>query len=125
MITGHIDPKDLAEFNRDMKALRPKNLLRGEVDPMSARIIKKASKYAPPVAGSQRTGYLGNAWYRTLHGDDFEIGNLASYAGWVHGEEQTATHRRHGWKRLFEVAATEADKLYKRVEKRIKKSWHK
>ena len=49
---------------------------------------------------------LGKQWYvnRDLSAYTTEIGNRASYAKWVHGEEQNRYMPFLGWKRLRQVA---------------------
>lgn len=48
---------------------------------------------------------LGTQWNVKADSLDTKIGNRASYARWVHGE-QTQAHAMagHGWRKLFEVA---------------------
>lgn len=49
---------------------------------------------------------LGKQWYvKTVQGTGTEIGNRASYAQYVVGEEQARAMGRIGWKQLAEVAA--------------------
>jgi len=122
MIEAHIDPRQLAELNRDLKALRPENLVGPELDPMGRRVIKTAGVY-PRSVGYPRTGHLGRSWYHRLYGLDLTIGNLAVYAGYVHGEEQTARHKQTGWKRVFDVAMDEASKLLKKLEDKAVRIW--
>jgi len=123
MIKAEIRASDLAELKRDLKALQLKNLLRGELDPLGASIIQKAGAYPPPTANSRRTGRLGRSWQSKVWDMKLEVENYASYAGYVHGEEQTATHRATGWKRLFEVASTQTDKLMKKLSDKIDRIW--
>ena len=47
---------------------------------------------------------LGKQWYTKRDGIDMEIGNRASYAKWVHGDEQAEAMGRIGWKQLFKTA---------------------
>ena len=123
IITIKIDPNDLRELHKDLKALRPKKLIGRDLDPLGKSIIKMAGKYPPPVSTSRRTGKLGRSWYHTVFGLDLKIGNLATFAGYVHGEAQTQVHARHGWKRVFDVTVDEVDKLIKKLGKRIDKLW--
>ena len=122
MIEAQFDPRQLAELNRDLQALHPKKLVGPELDPMGRRIIKTAEVYPAPVGGI-RTGHLGRSWYHRLYGLDLTIGNLAVYAGYVHGEEQTARHAQTGWKRVFDVAVDEASKLLKKLEDKAVAIW--
>ena len=123
MIKAEIKASDLAELKRDLKALQLKNLLRGELDPLGASIIQKAGAYPPPTANSRRTGRLGRSWQSKVWGMNLEVENYAHYAGYVHGEEQTARHEQTGWKRLFGVAQTEAEKLMKRLSDKVGRIW--
>jgi hypothetical protein len=43
-------------------------------------------------------------YYVETHGTDITIGNRASYAGWVSGEEQARAMGAKGWRKLLEVA---------------------
>lgn len=122
MIEAHIDPKDLADLNRSLRALRPDRLIGPELDPMGRRVIRTAGKY-PGSIGSPRSGHLGRSWYHRLYGLDLTVGNLAHYAGYVHGEEQTARHKQTGWKRVLDVAMDEASKLIKKLEDKAVRIW--
>ena len=46
---------------------------------------------------------LGKQWYVKQIGLDTEIGNRASYARWVHGDEQASFMKPKGWRILTEV----------------------
>ncbi len=123
MIKIVYDEKQLKELMKDLKALHPKKLISRHLDPLGKSIIEIAGEYPPPVSTSKRTGRLGRSWYHRVFGLDLKIGNLASFAGYVHGEEQRVFHRQHGWKRLFEVAGDEMTKFIKRLEKKVDKLW--
>ena len=122
MIKSEIRPEDLAELRRDLKALEPKNLLRGKFNPLGKDIVKEVKPYPPPVDTS-RTGRLGRSWYYQTWGMNLEVKNYAHYAGWVQGEDQTTQHRNTGWKRLFEVAETQVDKMIAKISKEIDRIW--
>ena len=122
MISVEIDPDDLRELMKDLKALRPDNLVKPNLDPMGKKIIQIAGKYPPP-SGYPRTGHLGRSWIHQVFGLDLKIGNLASYAGWVHGQEQITVHRNRGWKRVFEVMEEQVSKLLDKIQKEIDKLW--
>jgi len=122
MIKVEINKRDLAELQRDLHVLRPKNLLRSEMEPFATSVIQEAGRYPPPV-GYPRTGHLKRSWYYTIHGVNAEIKNAASYAGWVHGEEQIDTHKKHGWKQVFDVATTQLEKMLDRLSKKVDKIW--
>lgn len=59
---------------------------------------------------------LGKQWYAQRTGADMRIGNRASYARWVHGEEQAKAMGRIGWKKLFETAKEKLDDIRKVYE---------
>ena len=81
------------------------------------RGVKYAS-YLKPTSEN-----LGKQWYRKVEGSSIRIGNRASYAKWVHGDEQAAHMGKgaripKGWKKLTDVAK---DKFT--TVKRIYQSW--
>lgn len=47
---------------------------------------------------------LGTQWAIESKGFRTKISNRASYAKWVHGDEQARAMERIGWKKLFDVA---------------------
>jgi hypothetical protein len=75
------------------------------------------SANAPPTPyyvrsqGTQYKSYLkhtseklGKQWYVRREAYSVKIGNRASYAKWVHGEEQARFMAPKGWKKLYETA---------------------
>jgi len=60
-------------------------------------IIAKNKKY--PVSEQ-----LGKQWYITFSGTQIEVGNRASYAEWLHGEDQANAMGGIGWRKIEEVA---------------------
>ena len=69
---------------------------------------------------------MGKKWYIRRTAAQVEIGNVASYAYRVHGEQQTALMKKFGWKKLEETAKkmqgrieliyqTQVDKLIARL----------
>jgi hypothetical protein len=58
---------------------------------------------------------LGTQWHvkRELSEYTTEIGNRASYAKWVHGEEQAHFMKPKGWRKLTEVATEKLGKITK------------
>ncbi len=123
MIKASFKPGQIKELHKDLDAMRPKKLLKRRLDPLAKEVIEHAGAYPPPVSGSQRTGHLRREWFYELHGLDAEIGNLASYAGYVHGDEQTSVHKRHGWKQIMDVAVDEVDNLIKKLMTKIGRMW--
>lgn len=63
------------------------------------------------IASSER---LGTQW-TVKRGSSFttEIGNRASYAKWVHGDDQAHFMAPKGWRKLKEVATENMDKITK------------
>jgi hypothetical protein len=47
---------------------------------------------------------LGTRWYVKSEGLKTQIGNSASYAHWVHGEDQASFMAPKGWKKLYDTA---------------------
>lgn len=113
---------DLAALNRDLEALKPKKLMRKHMNPLGKNIVHEVEQYPPPI-DNNRTGKLGRSWYYRTWGMNLDVGNVASYAGYVQGEKQTERHRRTGWKRLFEVAITQTEKLIDKVGREIDRIW--
>jgi hypothetical protein len=63
---------------------------------------------------------LGTQWYvRALGRTGAEIGNRASYARWVHGEEQATAMGKIGWKKLIDVAKDKTADIIKVFDKWI------
>ena len=67
---------------------------------------------------------LGKQWFVKRAGLGTRIYNRASYAKWVHGEEQAGAMDKIGWKKLYETAKekiSEIQKVYQRwVDKTLK-----
>ena len=122
MIEAHIDPRDLRELDADLKALMPKHLLKRYMDPLGRSIVDEASRYPPP-SGYPRTGHLGRSWYNRVYGLDLKVGNLARYAGYVVGDDQTNAAASIGWPRLRDVMTKRIDELLKKLEREIDRLW--
>ena len=56
---------------------------------------------------------LGKKWYVKPAGLGVKIGNPASYAKWVHGDEQANAMAKIGWKKLDEVAKGKTPRIKK------------
>ena len=62
---------------------------------------------------------LGKKWVRKVEGSSIRIGNVASYAKWVHGKDDQAQAMADiGWKKLFDVAKDKMPRI-----KRIYQGW--
>ena len=131
MIEAEIDPRDLLEFNLDMDALKAAELLKGELGPFAKSVGVFAGKYAPPVPESTyvRTGHLDRNWYyKLLDRLSVEVGNLAFYAGYVHGDIegydlQVPWHGEHGWRRLKEEGEKSLKAFMRKLEEKIERIW--
>ena len=131
MIEAEIDPHDLLEFNLDMDRLKTAELLEGELGPFAKSVGMFAGKYPPPVPESTyvRTGHLSESWYwRLLSPVSVEVGNLAFYAGYVHGDIegydlQVPWHGEHGWRRLKEEGEKSLVAFIRRMQEKIERIW--
>ncbi len=56
---------------------------------------------------------LGTKWNVTRRGFQTSISNPASYARWVHGEEQAAAMGAIGWKKLYDTAKKKLSRIQK------------
>lgn len=57
------------------------------------------------IGGRNTSEVMQKKWYdKTVSPWQAVVGNKASYADWVVGEQQAAVHRQHGWKKLADVA---------------------
>lgn len=122
MIEVKIKESDLRELQRDLKKIKPKNLLKGELNPLGRQIVQEAKQYPPPV-GYPRTGRLGRSWHYTTPRDTLEIKNYAEYAGYVQGEQQTSFHKAHGWKNIYNITKDKVSKFIDKIEKKIDNIW--
>jgi hypothetical protein len=54
---------------------------------------------------------LGTQWYVEKQGLGTVIGNRASYAHWVHGDDQASFMKPKGWRKLLDVAEEKREKI--------------
>ena len=73
----------------------------------------KYKSYLKPTSEKMRT-----LWYVKPQGLVTKIGNRASYAKWVHGDEQANAMAKIGWKKLTDVAKDKMPRI-----KRIYQGW--
>lgn len=66
-----------------------------------------------PEYNDYRSERLGTQWYTKQEGGTTYIGNRASYAPYVHGEEQAAKMGAKGWRKLLDVANEKIDRITK------------
>lgn len=141
-LTLEWDSADLARLQRALEKLDEEHLARPMYYEIGSTIHKAAGVYpawhdTPPYPyyirgrgtqfsasyNDQKSENLGKRWYVKVFPHYLLVGNAASYAGWVHGEEQTATHQSHGWKKLLETAKQELPGVIKKLEDRAQKLW--
>lgn len=63
---------------------------------------------------------LGTQWYVRSIGLGAAIGNRASYAQWVHGEEQATKMGEKGWRKLVDVAQDKIQAIQQVYDRWIK-----
>lgn len=119
------DQADWIGLNKAINGLLPENLLKPELEPMALSVVAELEPYPPPETDYQRTGFLGRSWYHQQFGLDMEIGNTASYAGYVQGPEQRDYHARRGWKTLFWVFASHVDEMVQKILSEACRTWRK
>ncbi len=89
-----------------------------------------ATNYPPNPKGYERghgmhgrrktSQALGKRWFvktadATRDTIGIIIGNVARYAVWVHGDTQASFHKRHGWRKLEDVAKREIPKIRQKM----------
>jgi hypothetical protein len=142
--TLEYDSADLARLQRALDKMDMQHLAQPMFQQIGDDIGGKAGVYpqwtdtAPPwpywkrgsgwiSASGKSSGTsqrLGDQW-RTIVGiDTITIKNAATYAGYVHGPEQTEVHKTHGWLKLLDVAIKELPGVIKKLEARALKLWN-
>lgn len=138
-----IEPASLARLKRTMDKLGRPEVMQPLMKAIALDIKGKAKKYPPAiprrtvgwwyergygwqldgVRKEQTSERLGDKWYVKAFPTYAEIGNLASYAGWVHGDVQRYTHQKRGWKKLYDVALDEMPALLRAAAAHCRKIW--
>jgi len=144
-----INNADLAGLIRALDKIGDPKLLKASFDAMGQEVIDKAGKYpSKSIAndpsnpsghwyergfgtryasgkGYQTSEDLGKRWYQTTFPSYLEVGNLASYAGYVHGtdEEQMPYHKARGWKQLLATAEDVLPSIVEKLSAQIGKIW--
>jgi hypothetical protein len=81
------------------------------------------TQYATRNLGNSEN--MGKQWTVKSQGFNTKIDNAASYAKWVHGQDQARAMARIGWRKIFDVAKekiTPITKVYQRwVDKTIRR----
>jgi len=99
--------KGLQEYPPETAANRP---------PTPYYIRGRGMQYASGNKGNSER--LGTQWYTKAIGwGGAEIGNRASYARWVHGEEQANAMAKIGWRRLVDVAREKTGEIIRVFDK--------
>lgn len=75
------------------------------------------------IKGKKTSENLRKKWYVKPDKDSVLVGNNASYALYVHGEQQPKFHKDHGWKKLLETAVEQADEILKDIEAAFLQMW--
>ena len=125
MIEASIDPKDLLEFHIAMDHLHPDKLMGDEWRPFLVPLQRELRTYPAPPDGSRyiRTFNLKRNWqYAVLSPTAAEIGNAATYAGWVQGVEQAAIHQDR-WSRMVDIGEKHLAALIEKLGKKVDRIW--
>lgn len=148
MIEMEIDDEQLTDLLRSLDELQMERLLWPIMQVIGESVIAKVRPYPSETMANSPTnpqghwyergygtkfasgrGYqtserLGDRWwYQLIYGPGVKIGNAATYAGWVHGEEQAAFHKERGWKRLLKTAIDELPEIVRKIERQIDRIW--
>jgi hypothetical protein len=138
-----INPADLQRLKRSLEELERPDLLEPELKLMGQDVMRITKKYPPAlprpafgpwyergwgwtysgVRGPETSERLGDKWYSHAFPSYVEVGNRASYAGWVHGPDQRPVHKAHNWRKLEDVAWRAMPALINRAKEHIKRIW--
>ena len=80
----------------------------------------RGTQYASRNAGDSER--LGTQWTIQRRGYSTHIGNRASYAKWVHGDEQASWMANIGWRKLKEVAKEKIKPITRKYQKWVDKT---
>ena len=87
--------------------------------PVPYYVRGRGTEYKSGNSGSSEN--LSKQWYtKPLGWGGAEIGNRASYARWVHGDEQARALAKYGWRRLADVAKEKTAAIVAVYDKWIK-----
>lgn len=130
MIELELDDKQLASLLKSLDNLDMEHMVDPVLETIGESVIAKVKPYPPVPAHSRyqrgtdpRSERLGDKWWYKLIYHGVTVGNAASYAGWVHGEEQVSFHKATGWKQLLKTAQDELGAILTKIEKQIDKIW--
>lgn len=144
MIEIEIVPEDLRILQDRLNKLGRQDLFQKVLEAIGRDIYGKASKYppissanAPPYpywkrgtgtmyaggSSDERSEKLGDRWFLNLFPSYVELGNRATYAGWVHGPDQARIHKERGWKQLLTVAIEQLPELIRKMAAQVERIW--
>ena len=148
MIELEIDSEQLADLLRSLDELDMKHMVEPVLKAVGESVIAKVRPYPPETIanwpsnpaghwyergfgtkyasgiGYQTSERLGDKWiYQLIYGPGVKIINAATYAGYVHGEEQAAFHKERGWKQLLKTAVDELPEILRKIERQIDRIW--
>jgi len=136
-----LDSNDLRRLKRSLQRLGEPDLLKGALSRIGLEVKAVTAHYPPElprgavyyergwgwvvngVKQEKTSEDLKGRWYVKAFPSYVEIGNLASYAGWVHGDAQKGYHQAHGWLKLYDVALDKLPKLIEEAKAQIRKIW--
>ena len=131
MLEVKIEPRDLLELDLALTKLDAEHILKGEWVPFIDNVVEVVSVYPPVPQDSKylRTGDLFVAWHAEVVNPLMaQVQNVAEYAGYVQGHEQTAQHKGTGWIELHKKASDMldifADKLWQKIETIWQGGWN-
>jgi hypothetical protein len=122
---AEINPKDLLEFHIAMENLQPEKVLEGEWGPFLRSMQLDLQEYPPELPNQKykRTGNLKRSWmYAVLSPTSAEIGNVATYAGWVQGEDQAAIHVGR-WQKMREIGEEALELFVSKLSAKVGRVW--
>lgn len=147
MIEMEINDKQLQDLLRSLDDLGMERLLQPILKLIGESVIAEVRSYPPDTIansplnprghwyergygtkfasgrGYQTSERLGDKWWYKLIYGGVKIGNAATYAGWVHGEEQAAFHKERGWKQLLKTAVDELPEIIRKIGRQIDRIW--
>lgn len=141
-MTSGMHIKGLEELDKKLGRLGALQWTKTTLALAGASIVKKVSKYpekteanAPKPTGrwyqrgfgrKSATGWtdatseqLGQKWYQVTGPRRVTLGNIVSYAKYVHGEAQARFHGARGWLKLKETGEEMLPRITKRFQKEV------
>ena len=75
------------------------------------------------TGGTHTSENLKEKWYINLRGKEAEIGNTASYAVYVQGNQQTWFHKARGWLTLEDESEKEVPEIERSLSENFEKNF--